>query len=161
MDDVRLKRFEAGDASWVVDVHAEIYARDEGFDMSFGTLVAGIVAEFVAAHDPARETGFLAMRGEDRLGSIFCVRGERPDEARLRLFLLVPEVRGTGLGRRLLGACLDFARDAGYRRIALRTHESHRAACALYARTGFVLTDQRPVTSFGMALCEQRWQRDL
>ncbi|WP_370634910.1 GNAT family N-acetyltransferase [Roseivivax sp. GX 12232] len=95
-----------------------------------------------------------------RLGSIFCV-AEGHEVARLRLFLLHPEARGQGLGRRLLGVCTEFARAAGYRRMVLSTHESHRAACRLYAATGWRCLSAHPVTRFGQALVEQQWGRAL
>ena len=83
------------------------------------------------------------------------------ETAKLRLFLLEPEARGVGLGRRLLATCTGFARAAGYRRMTLWTHESHRAACRLYAADGFTCVESRPVRSFGHDLVEQVWTRDL
>ena len=100
-------------------------------------LVADIVAGFFEAHDPLRERAWIA-ESDRRLGCVFCVRLDE-ETAKLRLFLLEPEARGRGLGRRLLETCLGFARDAGYRRMTLWTHESHRAACRLYAANGFLL----------------------
>ncbi|MDZ7708937.1 MAG: hypothetical protein U5K36_01530 [Roseovarius sp.] len=38
---------------------------------------------------------------------------------------------------------MAFARDCGYARMQLWTHESHRAACALYAAHGWRLTASR------------------
>ena len=161
MTGITLRDLEIGDIGWLVQQHGELYARDEGFDASFEVLVAEILAAFARARDPACERGFVAVEGARRLGSIFCVKGPAPGEAKLRLFLVLPEARGRGLGQRLLDACLGFAREAGYRRIALWTHESHRAACALYARNGFALTASKPVRSFGVDLVEQSWSRDL
>lgn len=161
MTGTKLRRFEAGDADWLVRAHAELYAREAGFDSSFGTLVHGIIKDFLSWHDPERERGFVAEAEGTRLGSIFCVAGEAPDLAKLRLFLLVPEARGRGLGLRLLDTCLGFARGAGYARIGLWTHESHREACALYARNGFMMMQSKPVRSFGVDLVEQRWERAL
>ncbi len=89
------------------------------------------------------------------------MRSGQEGVAKLRLFLLEPEARGRGLGQRLLDACLGFARAAGYRRLELWTHESHRAACALYARNGFRLVGSRPVRSFGQDLVEQTWEIPL
>jgi GNAT superfamily N-acetyltransferase len=92
---------------------------------------------------------------------VFCVPGPEPDQARLRLFWLEPSIRGTGLGRRMLEAWLGFARQAGYRRAMLWTHESHAAAGRLYARTGFEITATRPARNFGQDVVEQRWERAL
>lgn len=157
---VVLRDLLPGDAGWIVSRHGELYARDEGFDASFEALVAEIVATFLRRHDPSRERGWIAEAAGRRLGSIFCVT-ETAETAKLRLFLLEPEARGTGLAQRLLDACLGFARDAGYRHIRLWTHESHRAAGRLYARNGFALTANRPARSFGRDVVEQTWERPL
>jgi hypothetical protein len=45
--------------------------------------------------------------------------------------------------------------------MTLWTHESHRAACALYAKNGFACVRSEPVRSFGVDLVEQAWERDL
>jgi len=70
----------------------------------------------------------------------------------------VPEARGLGLGHRMLKYCMGFARAQGYAAMQLWTHESHRAAGALYRRRGWRLTDSRPVISFGKANVEQTWE---
>ena len=160
METVTLRDFVRSDAPWLVEQHGTQYAEAEGFDDSFGPLVQSILEGFIADHDPARERGWIAMRDGQRLGSIFCVR--LTDRcAKLRLFLLVPEARGMGLGKRLLARCMSFARDAGYREMQLWTHESHKAACALYAAAGWQLTESKPVHSFGQDLVEQSWRVDL
>ncbi|MEX0347946.1 MAG: N-acetyltransferase family protein [Paracoccaceae bacterium] len=157
MDDVTIRRFEATDADWLVAQHQFLYARDEGFDESFGALVEEILAAFVAGHDPDCERGWIAEENGQRLGSIFCVRLDK-QTAKLRLFLLLPESRGRGLGKRLLYECMGFAKSRGYQHMRLWTHESHRAACALYAANGWTLLDSKPVHSFGVDLVEQSWK---
>ena len=157
---IALKPYDPSDREWLVARHGALYARDEGFDSTFAPLVAGILREFETGHDPTCERGWIAWDGGARLGSIFCVRLDE-DTAKLRLFLLVPEARGKGLGKRLLAACMGFARDSGYTRMQLWTHESHRAACALYAKAGWRLVDSAPVHSFGVDLVEQSWEVDL
>jgi GNAT superfamily N-acetyltransferase len=160
-DEVILRDLRIGDAGWLIEQHAVLYARDEGFDGSFEALVAEVLAAYLRHHDPATERGWIAEADGRRLGSIFCVQSGEPGVAKLRLFLLLPEARGRGLGQRLLDECLGFARAAGYRRLKLWTHESHRAACALYARNGFACTASFPVHSFGQDLVEQSWEIGL
>lgn len=160
MSSTEIRRFTAADRDWLVAEHRDHYAASEGFDAGFGVLVASIIDDFLADHDPAREAGFVACKERQRLGSIFCV-GLDQETAKLRLFLLIEKARGTGLGRRMLDTCMGFARDSGYTRMKLWTHESHRAAGALYARTGWTLTSAEPVTSFGQALVEQHWEITL
>ncbi|MEO0863114.1 MAG: GNAT family N-acetyltransferase [Pseudomonadota bacterium] len=156
MTAVNRRRFEAADVDWLVVQHGALYAREYGFDDTFAPLVRSILEAFVANHDPACERGWIVQRGDVRLGSIFCVRLD-DSTAKLRLFLLVPEARGLGLGRKLLDTCMGFARTAGYSRMQLWTHAEHEAACALYVRAGWRMTDSRAIHSFGQDLEEQRW----
>ena len=161
MEDISIRPFAETDTEWVVGRHAELYARDVGFDGTFGPLVAGIIAEFIDHHDPKREAAWIAEQRGKRIGSIFCTHGKSADRARLRLFLIVPEARGQGLGHQLLDTCMAFAKGAGYRHMELWTHESHRAACALYQKFGWQLVDSHPVQSFGVDLIEQSWDIEL
>jgi GNAT superfamily N-acetyltransferase len=122
--------------------------------------VAEVLARFEAGRDPARERAFIPLRDGRPKGSLLCTR-EDAATARLRLFLLEPEERGRGLGREMVARCLAFARAAGYARMILSTHESHRAACALYARMGWTLTGAAPVHSYGRDLIRQDWEIGL
>jgi GNAT superfamily N-acetyltransferase len=151
-----VRKFKPNDRDWLVDQHRVHYAREEGFDSSFGQLVAEIVDGFVANHDPTCEAGWIAELDGKRLGSVFCVR-QNGTTAKLRLFLLVPEARGMGLGKRLLRIVMDYAQSRGYAGLQLWTHESHRAACALYRAAGWSLDTSKPVRSFGQDLVEQQW----
>lgn len=155
-----LREMMPGDIGWLTQQHGETYHREEGFDQNFEALVAEILVDFVRHHDPASERAFIAERQGCRLGSVFCTR-QSEDIAKLRLFFLVPQARGLGLGRLLLEACLSFAQDCGYKRLELWTHKSHRSACALYLKYGFQMTGEEPVHEFGVDLVRQNWQIDL
>lgn len=154
--EVNIRGLLPGDVGWIIGTHGALYARDEGYDMTFEALVARILADFVGRADP-REATFIAECGGQRLGTISCMR-EDADTARLRLFLLVPEARGLGLGQRLHDTCLAFARARGYRRMVLWTHESHRAACALYAKSGWRLVRSIPARAYGQDVVDQDWE---
>lgn len=158
-----LRPFQPEDTDWLVDRHQVLYAREEGFDQSFGPLVRDILDAFVARHDPNREQGWVAEVDGCPIGSIFCVSegAERPDMAKLRLFLLEPSARGTGLAQSMMDHCLAFARSCGYRGMTLWTHESHLAACRLYQRNGFSITHSRATRSFGQDVVTQIWEREL
>ena len=159
-DSIILRDLAIGDAGWLIQQHGEVYAAEEGFDATFEALVAEILADFIRNRDASCERAWIATRADQRLGSIFCVR-EDGETAKLRLFFLVPQARGLGLGKRLLAACIAYAREQQYRRIQLWTHEVHAAACALYKAQGFTLTGSRPVRSFGVDLVEQTWVMEL
>ncbi|MFC2968619.1 GNAT family N-acetyltransferase [Acidimangrovimonas pyrenivorans] len=155
--EVVLRDLRPGDAGWIIGQHGELYARDEGYDATFEALVAEILAGFLRDHDPECERGWIAERDGQRLGSIFVVRADA-ETAKLRLVLLRPEARGTGLGRRMLDTAMGWARARGYKRMVLWTHASHEAACALYRKAGFVMTSETPAHDFGQDVLDQTWE---
>jgi putative acetyltransferase len=63
--------------------------------------------------------------------------GGPEDTCELRKMYFLPEARGSGTGRRLLGLLLDEARTAGFRVCYLETLQSMSAARALYESVGF------------------------
>ncbi len=154
---VSLRGLEPGDGGWVIAQHGAVFADEEGYDASYEALVARVVADFLEAHDPHDEAGWIAMRGAEKVGCIFCIRQDF-ETAKLRLFLTVPEARHQGVGKSLLAACMDFARAKGYRRMVLWTHASHRAAGELYARTGWRLVSRIPGHQFGRDVEDQEWE---
>ena len=159
---VRVRRAgRAGDLGWVVMAHGEIYHRQFGWDTGFEALVARIVADHAAGHDPAREAAWIAEVDGARAGCVFLVAGDDPGTARLRILLVDPAARGLGIGTRLVGECLAFARAAGYERVGRWTNDVLVAARRIYQGFGFVLTDEEPHHSFGHDLVGQNWELDL
>jgi len=136
------------DSGWLVDRHIELYQDEYGFDDSFGVLVGEIVHDFFSSFDPSREAGWIAEVAGAPVGSIFCTH-LTDETAQLRLFFLMRKARGTGLGRTMLRACMDFAKEAGYQDMRLWTHRSHTAACTLYRRFGWKCAEAEAAVSFG------------
>ncbi len=137
-----------------MDRHVSLYQVEAGFDGTFASVVRQAVDGFFAA---AEGRGWIAEASGVRVGCIFCVF-EEPGWARLRLFLLEPEWRGQGLGHRLLRTCMEHARANGAEAMRLSTHASHRAACSLYGRVGWVQVAARPVRNYGCDLEELDWE---
>ena len=158
---VTIRRLEQpGDLGWVVMAHGEAYAEEFGWDADFESLVARIVADYAADHNPAREAAWIAEVDRERAGCIFCVAADETT-AKLRILLVHPRARGRGLGARLVDTCLDFARAAGYRRITLWTNDVLGSARRIYQAAGFVLVEEEAHRSFGHDLVGQNWARDL
>lgn len=61
-----------------------------------------------------------------------------PGICELRKMYFLPELRGLGAGKALIGVCLDSARSLGYRRCYLETLTGMDAAQKLYETQGFV-----------------------
>jgi GNAT superfamily N-acetyltransferase len=142
--------------------HGEVYAAEYGFNGEFEALVAKIVADYAAGPDPRREAAWIAELEGRRVGCVFCVTDpERDGTALLRILLVHPDGRGHDLGRRLIDACLEFARHAGYERMRLWTNHPLLAARHLYLERGFRLIAEEPHRSFGADLIGQTYALDL
>jgi putative acetyltransferase len=70
------------------------------------------------------------------------------------------ELRGLGIGKRLLQLCMDEAIKAGYRRMYLETIECMRAARGLYEHLGFTQIGG-PMGNTGHFSCDVFYLKDL
>jgi len=150
-----------GDLGWVVARHGARYAADLGWGTSFEALVARVVADYGERGDTGREAAWIAELDGERVGSVFCTASDAADTAQLRLLLVEPQVRGAGVGTRLVDQCLDFARRAGYLRIMLWTTDLQTQARKIYQRSGFALDRAEPEARFGQDIVGEYWSRDL
>jgi GNAT superfamily N-acetyltransferase len=96
----------------------------------------------VQARWPAdfRGPGAAVVLGSIEGSPVGCA-GLRPIGAgvlELKHFFLVPEMRGRGLGRRLLAGVEEVARGLGARRMILDTATPLREAAALYLSSGYL-----------------------
>jgi DNA-binding MarR family transcriptional regulator/ribosomal protein S18 acetylase RimI-like enzyme len=157
---VVLRPHRSDDLGWVLARHATLYAREYGWGAQFKLLVAGIIADFMRTHDPAREGCWIAERDGEPAGAVMLVDGGN-GVAKLRLLLVEPRARGLGIGRRLVETCIRFARDAGYRKITLWTQSILTEARAIYQRAGFVRVEEKPHCSFGVDLVGETWELEL
>jgi GNAT superfamily N-acetyltransferase len=152
---------EPGDLGWVVQSHAEVYAAEYGWGLSYEVLITQIVSAYASEHDDSREAAWIAEVDGKRVGSIFCVRGPDEATAQLRLLLLTPDARGLGLGGELVDTCVAFARAAGYKRMVLWTNDPLVAARHIYLARGFRLTESEPHNLWGVDLVAQTYELDL
>ncbi|MEU6342121.1 helix-turn-helix domain-containing GNAT family N-acetyltransferase [Streptomyces sp. NPDC046977] len=148
---VRLRGLRPGDLGWVVQRNAEVYAEEFGWNAEYETLVARIVAD-------GHERAWIAELDGERAGCVFCVPGEQPGTARLRLLLVDPSARGHGIGRDLVDACVRYARETGRSELVLWTNDVLTSARRIYQAAGFELTGQKPHHSFGKDLVGQDWR---
>jgi DNA-binding MarR family transcriptional regulator len=158
--DVILRDPELGDYGWVIERHGALYGAEYGFDAHMEGYVAEVIATYVTNFQPGRDRCWIAEQNGVRCGCVFVVHDDATT-ARLRLLLTEPSARGTGLGRRLVRACIDFAREAGYRKMVLWTHSILTAARAIYAGEGFVMTATEPNDMWGPHLTSETWERAL
>jgi len=156
-----LRGLRPGDLGMVIARQAILYAEEYGWNSDYEALVARILADFHQSFDPARDAAWIAEMDGRMAGSIFLVHGDEPDVGKLRLLYVEREARGAGVGKMLVAACVDRAREVGYKRLDLWTNSVLTAARRIYERAGFVLADEAQHQSFGKDLTGQIWSLAL
>ncbi|WP_061299072.1 bifunctional helix-turn-helix transcriptional regulator/GNAT family N-acetyltransferase [Herbidospora cretacea] len=156
-DTVVIRAPRPGDLGWVVQRHAAIYVREQGWGAEFEALVARICADFLDHRDDPGQAGWIAEVDGRPAGCVLCVRGNDEGTAQLRLLLVEPWARGRGVGARLVEECLRFAADAGYTRIRLWTRDVLTSARRIYQAAGFEVTGTEQADGF----VDEIWERDI
>lgn len=117
----------------------------------------------MSAAYPGGRAQYLVIDHDGRLvgGAGFApLTGADPEVCELRKMYFLPEVRGLGLGSRMLGTLLDRARRAGFRGCYLETLTGMSRARALYEAFGFVRLSA-PMGSTGHFGCDMWYFRAL
>ena len=91
---------------------------------------------------------------------IFPTNGLPVDTCELVKMYLLPEVRGIGLGSRLIENCISYARQQGYKKIYLESMPELAKALKTYEKFGFVYLDG-PMGNTGHFGCEKWMLKDL
>ena len=138
MTEPKIRReLRPGDLGEIVRHHGRMYLAQYGLDSSFEAKVAASVAAAGKRGFPGdREGIWIVERDGEHAGSIG-LTDEGDGMAMLRWVVLDPELRGRGLGRRLVEEVVAFAESAGFERIALETFSDLTTAARIYRSVGF------------------------
>ena len=148
-----------GDIGSIVALHGTIYAREYGFSPRFEAYVAGPLAEFVLKNS-SRERLWIAEQNERVVGCIAIVAAQE-GVAQLRWFLVAPEARGAGLGKRLMQLALSFCQENRYQTVILWTVSALTDAARLYQASGFRKVAQNESSDWGVNVMEEKYELHL
>lgn len=136
---VRLRSgWQTGDADLIVDLHRRGYANEgPAFEGGFLDFVRATVEEAALGAPGHKSRVWFAERGEETLGCAAMI--DRGARGQLRWVVLLPEARGTGLGKTLLITALAHAESSGWDEVYLETTRGLTASMQLYLTHGFTV----------------------
>jgi ribosomal protein S18 acetylase RimI-like enzyme len=153
---VILRSPEPGDWGWILSKNEEIFVNEYGIThRPLAAYVASSLADIITkAQVPG--SGCRSWMAEVDGVTVGCINCIREDEttARIKLFIVLPEARGCGIGTRLVKELIQFARDSGYSKIVLFTTSIQTAGLRLYEKLGFQFMSTRKLEGFGAELDE-------
>lgn len=127
-----------------------------GYGLSFESYVAEGLHEFYKNYHPEKERVWICEHNNKIIGSLLLMdRGN--DTAQLRYYIIEPEYRGIGLGKKLMDLFMQFLKEKNYKYCYLWTTNELETAAALYIKNGFTLTEEKETTDFGKKVIEQRY----
>ena len=130
-------------------MHGWIYKQEYNYSTAFESYVAQSFYEFLQNYDPELDRLWIAG---------IVNHGER---AQLRWFLLHPDYRGIGLGKRLLKTALDHCRQKKYKSVYLDTTDDLEKAIAMYEKAGFIKVAEKENNSWREDLTELEFEMEL
>jgi len=164
LNDITIRTtLQSGDIGYVTYMHGIFHQRECGYGLSFESYVAEGLHEFHKNYNPGKERMWIcedAGKNNKIIGSLLLMdRGN--DTAQLRYFILEPEYRGIGLGKKLMDLFVEYLKEKNYKRCYLWTTNELEAAASLYTKYGFTLTEEKETTDFGKRVIEQRYDAEV
>jgi peptidyl-dipeptidase Dcp len=158
LDDIHIRTtLQPGDIGYITYLHGSLYSREYNYGVTFEAYVAEGLAEFCKQYDTAKDRIWVCEHNEQIVG--FLLLMHRGASAQLRYFILHPDYRGIGLGKKLMQLYMEFLHEASYTSSYLWTTSELPAAASLYKKFGFVLAEEKPATTpFGKPVIEQKYE---
>ncbi|MBY0433444.1 MAG: GNAT family N-acetyltransferase [Cyclobacteriaceae bacterium] len=156
LNDITIRtELRAGDIGYVTYLHGQFYKKEYNYGIEFEAYVALGLHEFYKQYNPENNRVWICEHEGRMIG--FLLLMNRGKAAQLRYFILEPEYRGIGLGKRLMELYMEFLKHCKYESSYLWTTHELYAAASLYTRHGFKLTEEKPSDAFGKPLKEHRY----
>jgi len=156
LNDIEIRtEFRPGDIGYVTYLHGHLYKKEYDYGIDFEAYVALGLHEFYKQYNPETSRVWVCEHQGKMIG--FLLLMNRGTAAQLRYFIIRPEYRGIGLGKKLMELYMKFLTDCKYKSSYLWTTHELNAAAALYTRHGFKLTEEKPSDAFGKPLKEHRY----
>jgi GNAT superfamily N-acetyltransferase len=160
--DVRVRDWlRDDDVEGIVELHRIVYQPEYGMNEAFLDRVAEGVLAARSRGWPERAGAVRLVDRDERLSGCVALTEEGEGIGRIRWVVLLPELRGAGLGRLLIGELVDEARDAGWHTLQLETFSALRSAARIYRDLGFRVVSERVRQDWGPPVVYQHYEMAL
>jgi N-acetylglutamate synthase-like GNAT family acetyltransferase len=146
-----------GDIGYITYLHGILYSTEYELDHTFEGYVAAGLGEFAEQYDSDKDY-FAVAEVDGRIIGAVAIVSRSDQTAQLRWFLVHPDARGRGLGKKLLHDAIDFCRRKRYKSVFLWTISELKAAGHLYRQVGFQLVEQKTHEIWGALRTEERYE---
>jgi ribosomal protein S18 acetylase RimI-like enzyme len=150
-----------GDAGEIVELHRRVYVPEYERNEAFLAAVAASVQSAVTAGWPHDRGAVWLLDRDAGLSGSLALTDEGGGLGHVRWVVFAPELRGLGLGRRVVEEMVREARSLGLRKLELETFGALTTAAHLYRSAGFRVRWERPRDDWGPPIVYQHYELEL
>jgi peptidyl-dipeptidase Dcp len=104
LNDIQIRTvLKPGDVGSITQLHGWLYGKEYGYGVAFETYVAQGLYEFYKNYDAQKDAVWICEHKDRIIGFLLLMHRENK-VAQLRYFILLPEYRGLGLGKKTIGS---------------------------------------------------------
>jgi DNA-binding MarR family transcriptional regulator/ribosomal protein S18 acetylase RimI-like enzyme len=155
----QIRTFRTGDL-FTIAARQSILYEPYGWKRPMEILQGEVTTAFLRDYKPGREQCWVAERAGMMAGAVMLVDAGS-NVGQLRLLHVESWARGLGIGSALVGACVEYARAAGYERMRLWTHTILTSARRIYEAAGFEIVETAVHDEFGEPVQGETWELEL
>lgn len=149
-----------GDVGQLIYLHGWLYEKECGYNHIFEGYVCKTFYDFYQNYNPEKDRVWIA-EDEGKIVGAIAIVGHSETRAQLRWFILHPDYRGIGLGRKLLSGAIEYCKDKGFQEVFLETTREQQTAVAMYKKAGFKLVKEFDNHAWGKTLTEQMYEMTM
>jgi putative acetyltransferase len=130
----------SADVASAAEIIATIKVQEFSAEMTIESLINSTVLKLKESMEQSKAGFFVVEQGSRILGCAGIVQDKTLPSSYcvLESLFVKADMRGSGLGLRLINACLEFARKSGFQHCYLETLKDMTAAQKLYIKCGFI-----------------------
>jgi DNA-binding MarR family transcriptional regulator/ribosomal protein S18 acetylase RimI-like enzyme len=157
LEDITIRSdLRPGDMGNLIYLHAKMYAEEYNYGLHFEGYVASTLHEFIEQYSPDNQRVWICEHWGKMIG--FMLLMNRGKAAQLRYFIILPEYRGIGLGKKLMNLFMEFLKACKYESAYLLTTNEQETAASLYRKAGFKIIEEVESERFDKKVIEQKYE---